>query len=184
MKETPQEYIQRILRYVGGQDPLDIQVRTAKELERLIEGASASLLRQRPAPGKWSIAEILAHLADSEIVTSWRIRAILTAPGTPIQAFDQDAWVIAGHYDRRDPRKSLELFRVLREANIELFKTLTPEQWKHHGMHAERGVETVEHIVRLYAGHDVNHTRQVEQILASHTADRNGTATGGNRRRG
>ena len=103
MKETPQEYIQRILHYVGGQDPLDIQARTPKELERLITGASASRLHQRPAPGKWSIAEILAHLADSEIVTSWRIRAILTAPGTPIQAFDQDAWVIAGHYDRRDP---------------------------------------------------------------------------------
>ena len=72
---------------------------------------------------------------------------------------------------------------MLREANIELFKTLTPEQWKHHGMHAERGVETVEHIVRLYAGHDLNHTHQVEQILGSNTVDRNGTASRGNRRR-
>jgi hypothetical protein len=59
------------------------------------------------------------------------------------------------------------LFRVLREVNLELFKTLTPEQWKQHGMHAERGVETVEHMLRLFAGHDVNHTRQVEQILAT-----------------
>jgi hypothetical protein len=124
-------------------------------------------LRKRPAPGKWSIVEILAHLADTEIVASWRIRAILGAPGTPLQAIDQDAWVTAGHYDRRDPRRSLELFRVLREVNVELFKTLTPEQWHHHGMHAERGVETVEHIVRLFAGHDLNHTRQVEHILAS-----------------
>jgi hypothetical protein len=75
--------------------------------------------------------------------------------------------VSAGHYDRRDPRKSLELFRVLREVNLELFQALTPEQWKQHGMHAERGVETVEHLARLFAGHDVNHTQQVEQILAS-----------------
>ena len=170
MKETPQEYIQRILSYVRGQDPLDIQVRTPKELERLIKGASAPRLHQRPAPGKWSVAEILAHLADVEIVVSWRIRAILGAPGTPMQAMDQDAWVTAGHYDKRDPRKSIELFRVLREANVALFKTLTPEQWKHHGMHSERGVETVEHIVRLYAGHDLNHTHQVEQILASNGA--------------
>ncbi len=167
MKETPQEYVRRILGYVGGQDPLSIQVRTAKELERLIEGASASRLHQRPAAGKWSVAEILAHLADAEIVASWRIRAILGAPGTPLQAFDQDAWVTAGHYERRDPRKSLALFRVLREANVALFQTLTPEQWKHHGMHAERGVETVEHLLRLFAGHDLNHTQQVEQILAS-----------------
>lgn len=167
MKETPQEYVQRILGYVGGQDPLSIQRRTPKELERLVTGAAASRLQQRPAPGKWSVAEILAHLADTEIVASWRIRSILGAPGTPLQAFDQDAWVGAGHYDRRDPRTSLELFRVLREVNLELFKTLTPEQWTHYGMHAERGVETVEHMVRLFAGHDVNHTRQVEQILAA-----------------
>lgn len=165
MKETPQEYVQRILGYVGAQDPLRIQRRTAKTLEGLIKGTSASRLRKRPAPGKWSIAEILAHLADTEIVASWRIRSILGAPGTPLQAFDQDTWVTAGHYDRRDPRQSLELFRVLREVNLALYKTLTPEQWKHHGMHAERGVETVEHTVRLFAGHDLNHTRQVEQIL-------------------
>jgi hypothetical protein len=167
MKETPQEYIQRILSYLHGQDPLDIQVRTPKQLERLIKGVSAARLHQRPAPGKWSVGEILAHLADVEIVISWRIRAILGTPGTPIPVMDQDAWVTAGHYDRRDPGKSIELFRVLREANSALFKTLTPEQWKHHGIHSERGVETVEHIVRLYAGHDLNHTHQVEQILAS-----------------
>jgi hypothetical protein len=167
VKETPQAYSQRILSYLGEQDPLDIQARTPQNLERLVKGASAARLRQRPAPGKWSIAEILAHFADVEIVVSWRIRAILGAPGTPMQAMDQDAWVIAGHYDKRDPRKSIELLRVLREANVELFKTLTPEQWKHHGVHSERGVETVEHIVRLYAGHDLNHTRQIEQILAA-----------------
>jgi hypothetical protein len=167
MKETPQAYIQRMLSYVGGRDPLDIQAQTPKELERLIAGASATRLRQRPAPGKWSVAEILAHLADVEIVVSWRIRAILGAPGTPMQAMDQDAWVTAGHYDKRDPRKSVEVFRVLRETNLALFETLTPEQWKHQGIHSERGAETVEHIVRLYAGHDLNHTRQVEQIVAS-----------------
>jgi hypothetical protein len=166
VKETPQEYVHRILGYVGRQDPLSIQRRTPKELERLIKGAAAARLRRRPAPGKWSVVEILAHLADTEIVASWRIRAILGAPGTPLQAFDQDAWVSAGHYDQRDPRKSVELFRVLREVNVALFQTLTPEQWNQHGMHAERGVETVEHMVRLFAGHDLNHTRQVEQILA------------------
>ena len=167
MKETPQEYSQRILSFVGAQGPLEIQARTPEELERLVKGVSAARLHQRPAPGKWCIAEILAHLADVEIVVGWRIRTILGAPGTPIQAMDQDAWVTAGHYDKRDPRKSVELFRVLREANLALFQTLTPEQWQHHGVHSERGVETVEHIVRLYAGHDLNHTHQIEQILAS-----------------
>ena len=66
----------------------------------------------------------------------------------------------------RDPRQALEQFRVLREANLALYKSLRPEQWKHHGMHSERGEETVEHIVRMFAGHDLNHIAQIEQILA------------------
>ena len=167
MKETPQEYTRRILGYVEGQDALKIQRRTANALARLIKGVAPSTLRQRPAPGKWSVIEILAHLADAEIVGSWRIRAILGAPGTALQPFDQDAWAAALHYDRLDPRRSLELFRVLRDMNLALFKTITPGQWRQHGVHAERGVESVEHIVRLYAGHDLNHRRQIERIVAA-----------------
>ena len=167
MKETPQEYTKRILGNVEGQNPLKILGGTSKKLDRLIKGVPASKLRKRPAPGKWSVAEILAHLADSELVRGWRMRQILGAPGTPIQAFDQDAWAISGHYEKRDSRKSVEMFRVLREANLALLKSLKPEQWKHHGMHAERGEESIEHIVRMNAGHDINHTKQVERILGA-----------------
>jgi hypothetical protein len=85
--------------------------RDCKNLERLIEGAAPAKLRKRPAPEKWP--EILAHLADAEIVVSRRPRSILGGLGTPIQAFDQDAWVAAGHGAKRDARKSLEQFRVL-----------------------------------------------------------------------
>jgi hypothetical protein len=94
------------------------------------------------------------------------MRLILGSPGTPIAAFDQDAWVLSGHYEKRDPRKSMEQFRALRQANLELLKSLTPDQWKHHGIHSERGKETIEHIVRMFAGHDVNHLRQIEEIVA------------------
>ena len=166
MKETPQEYIKRITGHVEGQQPLKVQAATAKKLERLIKGVPLSKLRKHPAPDKWSVAEILAHLADTEIVGGFRMRMILGAPGTPIAAFNQDAWVTSGHYDKRDPRKSVEQFRVLREANLALLKSLTPAQWKHHGIHSERGEETVEHIVRMFAGHDVNHVQQIERILA------------------
>ena len=166
MKETVQEYVQRIQGKLAGQDPLKVQSTTAKKLARLIKGATPAKLRKRPAPEKWSPAEILAHLADAEIVVSWRVRAILGAPGTPIQAFDQDAWVVAGHYGKRDARKSLEQFRVLRDTNLALYKMLAPEQWKHHGMHAERGEESIERIVQMMAGHDINHLEQVERILA------------------
>jgi hypothetical protein len=166
MTETPQQYTQRVVGYAQGKQPLAVQAATAKKLERLIKGVSTAKLRRRPAPEKWSVSEILAHLADAEIAGSFRMRLILGAPGTPVAAFDQDAWVISGHYEKRDPRKSLEQFRALRETNLALLKSLTPEQWKHHGIHAERGQETIEHIVRMFAGHDINHLQQIERILA------------------
>jgi len=165
MKETVQQYIQRINGYAEGKKPLAVQTATAKKLERLIKGVPTSKLRKRPAPDKWSVGEIMTHLADAEIVGGFRMRLILGAPGTPVAAFDQDAWVVSGHYVKRDPRKSLAQFRAVREANLALLKSLTPEQWKHYGMHSERGQETIEHIVRMFAGHDLNHLQQIERIL-------------------
>jgi hypothetical protein len=165
MKETPQQYIQRVTGYVEGKQPMTVQAATAKNLECLIKGVSTAKLKKRPAPDKWSVSEILAHLADTEIVCSFRMRLILGAPGTPIVAFDQDAWVTSGHYEKRDPRKSLEQFRMLREANLALLKTLTVDQRKQYGMHSERGQESVEHIVKMFAGHDVNHVQQIEKVL-------------------
>lgn len=165
MKETPQQYTQRMTGLADGKQPLTIQSATPKKLERLIKDVANSKLHKRPAPDKWSVNEILAHLADAEIAGGFRIRLILGAPGTPVVAFDQDAWVTSGHYEKRDPRKSLEQFRVLREANLALLKSLTPEQWKLYGMHSERGQETVEHITRMFAGHDLNHIQQIEQII-------------------
>ena len=165
MSETPQQYTQRMLANTQGQDPIKVQSATPKKLERMVKGVSATKLRKRPAPGKWSVAEILAHLADVEIVVGWRMRSIIGSPGTPIQAFDQDVWVTAGHYEKRDPRKSLAQHRVAREANLDLLKSLTPDQWRHFGMHAERGQESIEHIVCMLAGHDLNHIQQIERIL-------------------
>jgi len=169
MAETPQEYRKRILGNVGQEEPMKLQAAAPKKIERLLKGVSTAKLRKRPAPDKWSVAEILAHLADAEIVTGYRMRLTLGAPGTPVQAFNQDDWVSAGHYAARDPRKSFEQYRAVREANLALLKLLTPEQWKHYGVHAERGEESIETIVRMIAGHDINHIKQIERILSGKT---------------
>jgi len=166
MNEAPRQYTQRILGYVEGEQPLVVQAATAKKLERLIEGVPTAELRKRPALEKWSVSEIVAHLADGEIVGAFRIRFILGSPGSPVVAYDQDTWLTSGHYDKRDPVKSVEQFRVLREANLALLKSLTPEQWKLCGVHSERGRESIEDIVRMFAGHDINHLQQIEKILA------------------
>lgn len=165
MKETSQHYIQRMTALVGGKSPLAVQGATAGKLKRMIKGVATAKLRKRPTPDKWSVNEIVAHLADSEIVLGFRMRLILSVPGTPITAVDQDSWVATGHYEKRSPAQSVELFRVVREANLGLLRSLTPEQWQIYGMHSERGKETIEHIVRIYAGHDINHLLQIERIL-------------------
>jgi len=165
MKETVQEYIQRIQGKIAGKDPIRTQTETAKRLTGLLKRGTPAKLKKRPAPDKWSVVEILAHLADVEMVTGWRLRSILGSPGTPIQAFDQDAWAAAGQYAKRDPRKSLEQFRVLREANLVLLKSLSPEQRKLFGLHAERGKESIERLTQMIAGHDINHLEQIESIL-------------------
>ena len=149
-----------------GQDPLKAQSAAVKKLERLVKSAPASKLRKRPGPDKWSVSEIIAHMADTEIVIGWRIRSILGAPGTPIQAYDQDAWAAASLYAKRDLRKSIEQFRAVREANLAFYKSLSSEQWKYSGMHAERGEESIERIAQMIAGHDINHILQIERILA------------------
>jgi DinB superfamily len=166
MNEVPEPYTQRILGYVESKEPLAVQAATADKLDHLIKGMFTAELRKRPAPEKWSVNEIIAHLADGEIVGGFRMRFILGSPGSPVVAYDQDKWVISGHYDKRDPQKSVEQFRVLREGNLALLRSLEPEQWKHYGMHSERGQESIEQIVRMFAGHDINHLQQIEKILA------------------
>ena len=165
MPETSEQYVARMLGYVAKQDPVKIQAATPQKLSRLLKGVSPAKLRKRPAPGKWSIREIVVHMADTEIVLGFRMRMILGAPGTPLAGFDQDAWVIACNYDKRDARIALEQFSALRRANVALLKTLRPEQWKYAGMHSERGEQTVDMIVRMTAGHDINHLAQIERIL-------------------
>ena len=165
MPETVPQYVQRLQTYLGDRDPLRVQAATIARIEKLLKGVPSSKMRKRPAPGKWSIAEILAHLADNELVRSYRIKSILGLPGTPIAAYDQDRRAESQDYSRRDPKISLRVLRVLRESDLALLKSLRPEQWKQSGIHAERGKESVESLVRIGAGHDLNHIMQIEAIL-------------------
>ena len=108
---------------------------------------------------------MLAHLADAEIVTGWRIRSILAADGTALQAFDQDVWAGAFKYSEVDPAESLATFSAARASLLSLLRRVDPARRAHHGMHAERGKETIAHLIRLYAGHDLNHLEQIEALV-------------------
>ena len=165
MPETAQQYTARLLNYSGEKDPLRLQQAAPAKLASLVKGKTRKQLTRRPAPGKWSVAEIMAHLADAEIAISWRIRQILAKNAIPIQAYDQDAWADTFQYAKRDPRQSLANFRGLREANLALLKSVPRKLWENYGVHEERGNETIAHIVRMVSGHDINHLRQIEAIL-------------------
>lgn len=165
MHETAEQYTQRLLSYSEGKQALGLQQATPRKLAALLRGRNRKRLMRRPAPQRWSVAEIVAHLADSEVAVAWRLRQILSSNAVPIQAYDQDRWAATFDYAHRDPRQSLESFRVLRAANLALLQSVPRKLWDNYGVHQERGNESVAHLVRMVAGHDLNHLRQVEAIL-------------------
>jgi uncharacterized damage-inducible protein DinB len=167
MPETAQQYTQRLMDHSEGKEPLRLQQAAPRKLAALIKGKTAKQLTKRPAPDKWSVAEILAHLADAELAISWRLRQVLANNAIPLQAYDQDLWAKTFNYAKRDPRVSLASYRTLREANLALLKSVPRKLWDNYGVHQERGNESVSHVVKMVAGHDLNHLQQIEKILKS-----------------
>ena len=159
------EYLDRIRSYAQSRDPLELQRQTPALLDKLLANASDGQLRRRPSPQKWSIGEILAHLAEDEIATAWRYRQMVEHNGIELAGFDQDLWARLGDYGARRPEDSLALFRLLRGANLEFLAKLSPEQWECSGTHAERGRITVRDLAVHMAGHDANHIEQIRKIL-------------------
>ncbi len=84
--------------------------------------------------------------------------------GTPLSSYDQDLWETLGEYSARDAEQSLQLFRLLREANLRMLERLSPEQWQCYGIHAERGRMSVSDLARQVAGHDLNHIEQIRKV--------------------
>jgi hypothetical protein len=164
MLETAEQDIHRILGYVEGEDAIKVQRTTAAKLKKAISGLTPTQLKWKPEPAKWSIAEIIAHLADAEIVASWRMRSVIGENGITIQPFDQDSWAAVFKYQGREAKRSLDVFRVLRENNLAMLKEIPKETWDNYGMHLERGKESIAHLARMFAGHDTNHVLQVERI--------------------
>lgn len=164
-------YKAKILGYLAGADFMALQTAAPQRLASLTGGLPPEELARRPAPDKWSIQEIAAHLADDELVGGYRIRMILSSPGTAIQAFDQDIWARTGRYASIDTSASVEMFRVLRQGNLVLLRSLTPAEWNLFGIHAERGAESIRDIATYYAGHDLNHFEQIESIRGLRPAD-------------
>lgn len=158
-------YIEKTERYRAGRPPLSIMKGHAGRLERSVRGLTTRQMLRRPAKGKWSIAEILGHLVDTEIVYGYRYRMALAQPGMPIQGYDEAGWAATFARRRREPKKMLAQIRALRAVNLDLV-TSVPRPWwnRRYGWHSERGRESVRRTLELIAGHDLNHLDQIRAI--------------------
>lgn len=135
---------------------------TPATLARLAEALGPSRLAQPPAPGKWSPAQILCHLADCEIAFAFRLRQTLSEDSPTLQPFDQDRW--AAPYSAISAGQALAAFTAMREWNLILIRNAPPEAPTRPAIHPERGTMTYQTIVETMAGHDINHIHQLQKL--------------------
>lgn len=162
--EHARAYTEAILGLLGTAEPLPVLRATADTLRLAIDGLSEATMSRPEAPGKWSVRQVLRHFADSDIVWGWRLRMVLAQERPALTGYDQDAWAERLRYADDPASESLEEFAVLRRGNLRLIERATPEELRRVGVHTERGDESIEHMMRLYAGHDLLHVRQIMRI--------------------
>jgi hypothetical protein len=160
-------YVRSLLDLLGSRDPLEVMAELTAWLEVRLRGVAEPELRRPEAPGKWSVIQVVQHLADSDLVAGYRTRMMLSADRPTLPGYDQDRWAGEFHYDQVPISQALDQLRALRAANLHLWKQLTPDQLDRVGLHAERGAETVRHLLRLMGAHDLVHRRQIDRILSS-----------------
>lgn len=162
--EQAHAYTAAVLGLLGSNDPISVLGTTPDGLQRAVEDLTDRQLSQPEAPGKWSIRHVVWHLADADLVWGYRLRMVLAQDRPMLTGFDQDRWAERLRYDQAPVEMALEEFRVLRRSNLRLIAAATPDDLRRVGVHAERGEESVAHMIRLYAGHDLLHLRQLTRI--------------------
>jgi hypothetical protein len=115
-------------------------------------------------PGKWSVRQLVAHLADAELVGAHRMRQVVAEEGPTLVAYDQDAWAANLDYARRKPKQSLETFRRIRAETYDLLKGLPEAAFERCGNHTENGRMTLRQLLEGYADHAESHARQLQEM--------------------
>jgi hypothetical protein len=159
-------YVRALLDLLGPRDPLAVMAELLPWLDGRLRGVPEAALRRAEGPDKWSVVQVVQHLADSDLVAGYRIRMVVAEDRPALQGYDQDRWATEFEYDHAPLPAALDQLRALRTANLRLWSRLTPAQLDRIGLHSERGPESAGHILRLMAGHDLVHRRQIDRILA------------------
>lgn len=136
----------------------------AEEVAAALELIPTDLWTARPLPGKWSAAEIVHHLADSEMTSAVRLRRLLVEDSPEIQGYDPDLFATRLDYNRRPVAPALEAFRGARAVTLSLLEAMTEEDWRREGTHSENGRYTIEGWLRIYAEHARKHADQIRRL--------------------
>jgi DinB superfamily len=134
-----------------------------------VRKGSATVLRTRPFEGKWTPNEVIGHLADSEWVYGYRLRLILCEDNPPIRGTNQDLWVAGQRHNEREPSELVEMFRMMRQFNLALWKRISAADSERTGQHNERGPESLGVMLRMMAGHDLSHLVQIVRCIQAIT---------------
>jgi hypothetical protein len=134
------------------------------EVRKALDGFPPDQLTSHPIPGKWSAAEIVHHLADSESQSATRIRKLLTEAHPVIQGYDQEAWAVRLRYNERPIAPALAAFVAARQTTAQLLDAMTPEDWRRLGWHSESGSYHSEHWLEIYAAHAHGHADQIRRL--------------------
>jgi hypothetical protein len=149
---------------LGTREPFEVLRGTPTALRHAASGLSPEQLSRPEGPGKWSVRQVIQHLADAELVGGFRYRMVLAHDGPTLPGYDQDAWAERLHYDQADSAAALGDFVVLRGANLRVLQQATPGELERVMVHSERGNESLRFMIRIYAGHDLVHLRQIGRI--------------------
>lgn len=149
---------------LGEDDPYRVLSETPQDLRKLVKGLTEKQLAQPPAPGKWSIKQIVAHLADGEVILGSRYRFVAAHERPAIAGYDQDLFVEKLGVANATTEDFLDDFEMARMVNYGLLARLPDDAFRRVGIHSERGEESIESMVAMYAGHDRVHLEQIETI--------------------
>ena len=159
-----QAYVNSLFQALGSRQPLEVLAETPEALRRAVAGMTSLQERTPERAGKWSVRQVVQHLADSELVGGFRFRMVLAHDSPELPGYDQDLWAERLHYEDTDLATALLDFAMLRQSNLRLIMRAKPGDLRRVMSHSERGDESLSQMISMYAGHDLVHLAQIRRI--------------------
>jgi len=166
-RENAGVYVKKMVEIVGDRDPVAMMAAAPDALRAAVASFPAGKETIAEAPGKWSLIDVVKHLADTEIVFAYRVRMILSHDTPDIQGFDQDRWANNVRYDGAAVGDFLDMATMLRQMNLRIYRALSGSDLERYGVHSERGNESVWRLLRMCAAHDEVHLAQIVRIATA-----------------